>query len=458
MAAIAESNPEEPADTNGISHTHLEGTHMAGSRDNLAERPGEATGPYVASGFVPPSPAELSNRLPNLEVLEILGQGGMGVVYKGRQPLLDRSVAIKVVRPDLLDNPESQQRFLAEARTLASLEHPYIVTVYDFGKTGDLYYLVMQYVDGANLRNRIAEKQISERDVLDFVPQIGEALQHAHDNGIVHRDVKPENVLVDQRNRVRLVDFGLAKLFGAGATANSSDSRVAGTRGYMAPEQITMPDKVDHRADIYSTGVVCYEMLTGQLPRGEYRPPSSKVALDPRFDPIVSKAMERDRERRYQQVRDFNSAFRNMSRTPESTIRLEQMVPAPIERVFAAWVTPASMANWYAPSDEFTTPIAEVDFRVGGKYRVAMKAPDRPEPHIVSGQYCTIDYPRSLSFTWAWDAPQPDVHETQVTLEFHEQGDATNVVLLHERFRDEGQRQSHATGWTGCLARLARKI
>jgi uncharacterized protein YndB with AHSA1/START domain/tRNA A-37 threonylcarbamoyl transferase component Bud32 len=432
---------------------------MAGLSDNKANRPGEATGPYVGSGgFHPPSPAELSTRLPNLEVNEILGHGGMGVVYKGRQPLLERNVAIKVVRPDLLSDPESQRRFVAEARALAKLEHPYIVTVYDFGKAGDLYYLVMQYVEGASLRSRIAGKTVSQRDVLDFIPQVGEALQHAHDNGIVHRDVKPENVLVDDRNRVRLVDFGLAKLFGARAAADSSDSTVAGTLGYMAPEQIAMPDKVDHRADIYSTGVVCYEMLTGQLPGGDYSPPSSRGATDPGFDPIVLKALEKDRERRYQRALDFNSAFKVLSRTPESTIRLEQIVPAPAERVFAAWLQPTEMVKWFAPSDDFTTPIAEADPRVGGAYRVGMKPPASTEPHIVIGQYCTIDSPRTLSFTWAWESPRRDVHETQLTLEFQPQGSSTNVILLHERFRDETQRKDHTQGWTGCLARLARKI
>jgi uncharacterized protein YndB with AHSA1/START domain/tRNA A-37 threonylcarbamoyl transferase component Bud32 len=428
---------------------------MAGTTHDLTGRPGEATGPYTGI-FNPPSPQELSARLPNLEVLEILGQGGMGVVYKGRQTLLERNVAIKVVRPDLLTNPESQQRFLAEARTLAKMEHPYIVTVYDFGKAGDLYYLVMQHVDGVNLRTKIKEKNLTERDVLDFVPQIGEALQHAHDSGIVHRDVKPENVLVDNRNRVRLVDFGLAKVFGAGVVDNSDD-RVTGTIGYMAPEQITMPDKVDHRADIYSTGVLSYEMLTGKLPRGEFGPPSSKASTDPRFDPIVLKAMERDRERRYQRVADFNDDFRALSRTPQSVARLEQAVPASAEQIFTAWTTPAQMFDFYCPIG-YTNPFIECDPRVGGSYRVAMKPPDKDVVHIVSGQYCTLDYPRYLSFTWAWEAPVADVQETQVNVEFHEKGGVTNVVMVHERFRDEGQRQGHTQGWTGCLTKLARKF
>src|SRR5262245_48611518 len=218
--------------------------------------------------FVPPSPEELTDRLPNLEVTELLGHGGMGVVYKGRQPFLDRQVAIKLIRPDWGDDTRAQSRFVQESRALAKLTHPYIVSVFDCGKVGDLFYLVMEYVAGTGLRDRIAARSVSERDVLDFLPQIGEALQHAHEVGIVHRDVKPENILVDARNRVRLVDFGLAKwLIPSGGKGPDDGKTVAGTHGYMAPEQFSAPETVDHRADIFATGVVCYEMLTGEVPR-----------------------------------------------------------------------------------------------------------------------------------------------------------------------------------------------
>src|SRR4051794_4964298 len=144
----------------------------------------EATVLYGRESFVPPTPAELNARIPNLEVDELLGHGGMGVVYKGRQPLLDRPVAIKVLRPDFQTDDEFQGRFLREASTLAKLRHPYIVTVYDVGKAGQLYYLVMEFVEGASLRQLLMDRSISERDALEFVPQIAEALQHAHDAGI----------------------------------------------------------------------------------------------------------------------------------------------------------------------------------------------------------------------------------------------------------------------------------
>jgi len=415
-----------------------------------------------SAGFSPPSPQELAARLPNLEVTELLGQGGMGVVYKGRQPFLDRPVAIKLIRPDF-DNEAAQESFIHEARSLAKLTHPYIVNVFDCGKAGDLFYFVMEYVDGKSLRHFIAEKSVSERDVLDFLPQIGEALQYAHDSGVVHRDVKPENIIVDRRNRVRLVDFGLAKWLAADGSPAARDNVVAGTWGYIAPEQLTMPDRVDHRADIFSAGVVCYEMLTGQVPRAEFQPPSQSSAADPRFDPIVARALERDRERRYQQMREMNSAVKVLTRTPQSTLRLTQSVPAPVERVFQAWTRPEVMADWYAPTDDFVPSTVEVDLRVGGAYQVGMKHKDR-DLHLVTGQYCRIEQPHLLSFTWAWqthDAETPELHltpETQVTIELRPNGDATDLTLTHERFRDEALRDRHKQGWIGCLSRLAAKV
>jgi serine/threonine protein kinase len=418
----------------------------------------ETTADLPPGSFVPPSPEELTARLPNLEVTEVLGHGGMGVVYKGRQPFLDRPVAIKLIRPDFGDDEGAQQRFVQEARALAKLAHPYIVSVFDCGKAGDLYYLVMEYVAGTSLRRLLAQQAVSGRDVLDFLPQIGEALQHAHESGLVHRDVKPENILVDRRNRVRLVDFGLAKWLGPAGQHGPDESRVAGTWGYMAPEQLSMPESVDHRADVFSTGVVGYEMLTGEIPRGERRPPSAKSAADPRFDPIVLRALEHDRERRYQQMRDMNADLAQLTRTPESTIRLARTIPAPVEKVFAAWTDPAGMFDWYAPTDDYTTPVAEVDLKVGGTFRVGMKRNDVTDLLLVSGQYCRIEAPWLLSFTWAWEAPRPDVQETQVTLEFRPHGEFTDLVLTHERFRDDGQRKGHAEGWTGCLSRLARKL
>jgi serine/threonine protein kinase len=419
---------------------------------------GVPTAPHPSGTAAPPSPQELAALLPNLEVLEVLGRGGMGVVYKGRQPMLDRLVAIKVLRPERRDDGEFQARFVREARTLARLMHPYIVTVFDFGRAGDLFYLVMEYVEGSSLRQLRKGRTLSDRDVLDYAPQIAEALEHAHEAGVVHRDIKPENVLVDRRGRVRLVDFGLATLFGPDAPGTPDDRRVSGTPGYMAPEQITAPETVDHRADIYSAGVVTYEMLTGELPPADRPPPSSRAGTDRRLDPIVLRALERDRDLRYQEARQLRADLLRVARTPDSTVRLARTIPAPVDQVFALWTNPAEMFDWYAPSDDYTTSVAAFDPRVGGRFQVAMKHAAREIPHVVTGEFSRVDAPRSLSFTWAWISPVPDVQETQVTVEFLPSGDSTELVLTHERFRDEGQRSGHAEGWDGCLGRLARKL
>jgi serine/threonine protein kinase len=419
---------------------------------------GEETTIHSRGEFTPPTPAELAAHFPNLEVTELLGHGGMGVVYKGRQPLLDRLVAIKLIRPDLQADDSFRERFLREARTLAKLRHPFIVTVFDICKADGLYGLVMEYVEGASLRQLLSGGSITERDALDFVPQITEALQHAHENGVVHRDIKPENVLVDSRRRVRLVDFGLATLFGPGAPTRGVDDRVAGTLRYMAPEQLTMPEAVDHRADIYSTGVVFYEMLARELPGADRMPPSRKGATDPRLDPIVLRALERERDRRYQQALSMHLDIMSLARTPSSTIHLEKHIPAPPEQVFAVWIDPSRMADWYAPTDDFGPTIGEIDPQVGGPYRIGMQLPGKTEHRFVSGEYCKVDGPRTLSFTWAWEPLKPGWPETQVTVEFHPQGSGTDLVLTHERFHDEADKDNHAWGWRGCLDRLCRKF
>jgi tRNA A-37 threonylcarbamoyl transferase component Bud32 len=163
-------------------------------------------------GFVAPSCQALAARFPQLEILELLGQGGMGAVYKARQKMLDRTVALKILPPESSHDPAFAERFTREARAMARLTHPHIVMVFEFGEVDGLYYLIMEYVDGVNLRQAMQNGEMTAAEALAIVPQICEALQFAHEEGIVHRDIKPENVLVDKRGRVKIADFGLAKL------------------------------------------------------------------------------------------------------------------------------------------------------------------------------------------------------------------------------------------------------
>jgi hypothetical protein len=264
------------------------------------------------SGSQPPNPGEwtdLAERLPHLEILELLGRGGMGSVYKARQKHLDRFVALKVIPPEATKDPAFAERFAREARALARLNHANIVTVYDFGQVGDLYYLLMEFVDGVNLRHALGASRLAPREALAIVPQICDALQYAHDQGVVHRDIKPENVLLDRTGRVKIADFGLAKIFGKGPDefTLTRTQQVMGTPRYMAPEQIEKPTSVDHRADIYSLGVVLYEMLTGELPIGRFQPPSHKVELDVRIDQVVLRTLEKEPQRRYQRASELKT-------------------------------------------------------------------------------------------------------------------------------------------------------
>ena len=271
--------------------------------------------------FVPPTVEEIAQLFPQLEILGFIGKGGMGAVYKARQPALDRFVALKVLPPAVAGDPGFAERFNREARALARLNHPNIVAVHDFGQAGTLHYLVMEFVDGANLREVEHAGRLSPEQALAIVPQICEALQFAHNEGIVHRDIKPENLLMDKKGRVKITDFGIAKIVGVttGKVSLTGVKDVVGTPHYMAPEQIEKPLTVDHRADIYSLGVVFYEMLTGELPLGKFQPPSKKVQIDVRLDEVVLQALEKEPEHRYQHASQVKTAVETIAGTPPPT-------------------------------------------------------------------------------------------------------------------------------------------
>jgi serine/threonine protein kinase len=334
--------------------------------------------------FIPPTVAELAPLFPQLEILELIGKGGMGAVYKARQKQLDRFVALKILPPGIGEDPSFAERFAREARALAKLNHPGIVTLYEFGQVGGneggagsplpavsddetqrrarsdapyqttpsgsrpstfdprlpLYFFLMEFVDGVNLRQLLHAGRISAREALAIVPQICDALQFAHDQGIVHRDIKPENILMDRRGRVKVADFGLAKIVGNDAPLSPSLSpsdgervakpgegtpvltdagKVMGTPHYMSPEQIEAPGEVDHRSDIYALGVVFYQMLTGELPGKKIEPPSKKVHIDVRLDEVVLRALEKKPELRYQQASVLKTQVETIAATPDAS-------------------------------------------------------------------------------------------------------------------------------------------
>src|SRR5215469_4356792 len=276
------------------------------------------TGPAKPPPAPPLPVADVAKLFPQLEILECLGRGGMGAVYKARQPRLDRLVALKILSPEKQGNQKFADRFEREARALARLHHPNIVTVFDFGEVQGNFYLLMEFVDGLTLRQLLQARKLSPEEALAIVPKICEALQYAHEQGIVHRDIKPENILMDKEGHLKIADFGIAKILGQEAKGLSLTGAkdVMGTPNYMAPEQVEKPQSVDHRADIYSLGVVFYEMLTGELPLGKFPPPSKKVQVDVRLDEVVLHALEKEPARRYQQASQVKTAVETIAGSP----------------------------------------------------------------------------------------------------------------------------------------------
>jgi tRNA A-37 threonylcarbamoyl transferase component Bud32 len=274
-----------------------------------AMRVTEAEGePKTPGSTVPPE--ELAPHFPQLEILECLGRGGMGVVYKARQKSLNRLVALKLLAPERVADAKFAARFAQEARALAALNHPSIVTIHDFGQAGGYYFLLMEFVDGVNLRQAMQAGRFTPEQALAVVPPVCEALQYAHNHGIVHRDIKPENLLLDKEGRVKIADFGIAKMLHAdGTDVGPAESQPPGTAQYMAPEQ-KQQGRTDHRADIYSLGVVLYELLTGEMPGAKLQPPSSRVhgvQIDVRLDEIVLRALETKPEMRFQTAAEFRT-------------------------------------------------------------------------------------------------------------------------------------------------------
>jgi len=272
----------------------------------------------------------------------------MGAVYKARQTKLDRLVAIKILPPEVARDPAFAERFTREARSLAKLNHSNIVTVYDFGETDGLYYISMEFVDGKNVRQLLDAGELPATLALKIVPQVCDALQYAHDEGIVHRDIKPENILLDKRGRVKIADFGLARLVGLTPTylTLTGSHEIMGTLYYMAPEQMKGSHLVDHRADLFSLGVVFYEMLTGELPMGRFAAPSHKAAVDGRLDPVVMRALSREPEQRYQDASELKRAVEGIVGSDPS-VRVGQTADIGAANV-------GSTTNW--PSVQFRIP------------------------------------------------------------------------------------------------------
>ncbi|MBL7961114.1 protein kinase [bacterium] len=290
------------------------------------------------------------------QILEKLGEGGMGVVYKAQDTTLDRIVALKFLPHYLNSNDEERARFLQEAKAASALNHPNVCTIYGIEEHEGQQFIEMEYVDGVTMKHKFTESPLKISDTITYALQIGEALQEAHANGIVHRDVKSENIMVNSKNQIKVMDFGLAKLRGSIKLTKSSST--TGTLAYMAPEQI-QGQQVDARADIFSFGVVLYEMLTGHTPfRGEHEAAMIYSIVNEEPQPIqkfreditselmhvLNRALEKDPEERYQTVKDMTIDLRRLKK--EST-RVSRSV---------IMETPGEYKNASTTSTEFLRP------------------------------------------------------------------------------------------------------
>src|SRR2546426_1436644 len=277
------------------------------------------------------------SRLGHYEIKSRLGAGGMGEVYLAEDMRLGRRVAIKILPAETISDEHARKRLVREARAAATLDHPHICSVYEVGEANGRSFIAMQYIEGETLDLKLKQKPLELKDSLAIASQVADALAEAHTHGIIHRDVKPSNIIITARGQAKVMDFGLAKVMQESGridteaetqTMLTAPDVILGTIPYMSPEQVKA-EKLDARTDIFSFGVVLYEMLCGRHPFASEgaaataaailtREPSPVVRFSPaapeELQRIVRKCLEKDRERRYQPMRDVATDLHNVQR------------------------------------------------------------------------------------------------------------------------------------------------
>ncbi len=294
-------------------------------------------------------PSGVPRHLPGYDLIELIGRGSMGVVFKARQLSMDRIVAVKILRRELASNREFIQRFHREAKIAAKLSHNNIVQAIDSGEYKGYHYFVMEYVDGTNIRQELEKGKVyTEQEALEIIVQVADALNHAHQRGLVHRDIKPENIMLTRERVPKLADLGLARLSQGDPMAKAEKGVAIGTPYYIAPEQIRGQEDIDIRADIYSLGATLYHMVTGRVPfpgndpvevmkkhlHEPLTPPDHiNQRLSSGLGEVVEKAMAKRREERYQTPEELLTDLKRLLAGEPPLLARQQIDIAALERI-----------------------------------------------------------------------------------------------------------------------------
>ncbi len=297
------------------------------------------------------------------KILEKLGEGGMGVVYKAEDTKLKRDVAIKFLPSQIASQNEERERFKVEAQAAAALNHPNIATIYSIEETDNEAFIVMEYIDGVELKDKISSGPVKQNKALEIITKIADGLKTAHNKGIIHRDIKSSNIMVTSDDQVKVMDFGLAKIKGSGLVTKVGTTM--GTAAYMSPEQVS-GEKVDQRTDIWALGIIFYELLTGELPfKADYdaawtylilnkdplKPSELDRKISAQLDSIVMKMLEKDRDKRYEKIEEF---FKDLQDAQKQISGIEQE-----GKTKAIAVLPFNNISAEKESDYFSDGLAE---------------------------------------------------------------------------------------------------
>lgn len=305
---------------------------------------------HEVTNFVAPPLEELNHLLDGYEFESFIAKGGMGAVYLARQTSLDREVAVKVLPRELSEDEEFIKSFQSEAKLMAKLNHPNLISIYDFGSIDGMLYIIMEFVKGKSLHHSAHGKAINQETAVEIISAVCAGLEHAHEAGVLHRDIKPANILLGKNAVPKIGDFGLARVNGV-----TEEGVIFGTPGYAAPEVLAFPDKVDARTDIFAVGVMFYELLTGHMPGDDYVSVNEYVDADTRFDKIIKKAIHPNIDMRYRSAKDFADEIIDVIKNPSPVKKLlvaSSGKPAPIKAPIIAKVgeSPDSTNKVVAPA------------------------------------------------------------------------------------------------------------